>query len=165
MARPGFVEVESSIQGVLSGPESIMTRVNLSHVLAFEHSVQMPQSSGTTVGVFGGQPVHQPVVFVKPIDETTPQLYQALCERELLNKMVFFWTRFNPKGDVELIYEVELLKARLVSVQPQMPDLSLPNNDALPYREKVSVIYETINWRYGPAAEIEYKTRSEAGQA
>ncbi len=177
MARPGFVQISSQVQGQLSGPETIMKRDSLSHVLAFEHNVHMPLSGGlsanTDMGfnasvqspaVFGGQPVHQPISFVKPIDDTTPQLYQALCERELLDKVTFFWTQFSKKGEVELVFEVELLNARLISVQPSMPDLSQPEHDALPYREQVALIYETISWRYGPTAEVEYKTQSDAGK-
>lgn len=162
MARPGFVALTSSIQGLLSGPESQIGRSGLSQVLAFSHNVEMPLSTDT--GVFGGQPMHRPVVFVKPIDAVSPQLYQALCERERLSSVLFFWTQFSTQGQVELLYEIELRQARVISLSPEMPDLRFGEHDALPYLEKVGLIYETINWRYGPSAESEYQTKAEVGK-
>lgn len=163
MARPGFVVLTSSLQGVLSGPEVHMGRTDLSQVLAFSHNVEMPLSNET--GVFGGQPMHHPILFVKPIDAVSPQLYQALCEREQLSKVLFFWTQFNSQGRVELLYEIELQQARVISLSPEMPDLRDVEHDAMPYREKVGLIYEKINWRYGPSAEAEYQTKTEFGRS
>lgn len=163
MARPGHVALTSSIQGLLSGPESHLGRTGLSHVLAFTHNIEMPHTVDT--GVFGGQPMHRPVSFIKPIDAVSPQLYQALCERELLTKVLFFWTQFSQQGRVELFYEIELRQARLISLSPEMPDLRFGEHDALPYREKVGLIYESINWRYGPSAEVEYQTKTEASRS
>ncbi|WP_417594947.1 type VI secretion system tube protein TssD [Oceanospirillum sp.] len=163
MARPGFISFTGSAQGALEGPEKQLTRNGLSHVLVFRHGIDLPSADDSRV--LGGQPMHRPVEVIKPLDRISPQLYQALCEREVLTKVVLFWCHFNNSGTSELLYEIELKNARLVSLQPVMPDLLTKGQEDYPYCEKVSLLYESVSWRYGPSAEVEFEARNEAGKA
>jgi len=163
MARPGFISFTSSAQGALAGPEKQLARDGLSHVLSFSHGVDLPSADDSRV--LGGQPMHRPVEVIKPLDRVSPQLYQALCEREVLTKVVLFWCQFNAAGTLELLYEIELKNARVVSLQPVMPDLLVRGQEDHPYCEKVNLLYESISWRYGPSAEVEFEARNEAGKA
>ncbi len=163
MARPGFISFTGSAQGLLDGPEKQLTRDGLSHVLVFSHGIDLPSADDSRV--LGGQPMHRPVEVIKPLDKISPQLYQALCEREVLTKVVLFWCHFNSSGTSELLYEIELKNARVVSLQPVMPDLLTKGQEDHPYCEKVSLLYESVSWRYGPSAEVEYEARNEAGKA
>ncbi len=115
MARPGFISFTSSAQGALAGPEKQLTRDGLSHVLSFSHGVDLPSADDSRV--LGGQPMHRPIEVVKPLDRVSPQLYQALCERELLTKVVLFWCRYNTAGTLELLYRSEEHTSELQSQQ------------------------------------------------
>ncbi|WP_028304057.1 type VI secretion system tube protein TssD [Oceanospirillum maris] len=163
MARPGFISFTSAAQGALAGPEKQLSRDGLSHILSLQHGVDMPGAEDSRV--LGGQPMHRPMEVVKPLDRVSPQLYQALCERDVLTKVMLFWCQFNSSGILELVYEIELKNARVVSLQPLMPNLLSVGQEDHPYCEQVSLIYESINWRYGPAAEVEFEARNEAGKA
>lgn len=162
MARPGFISFTSSVQGVLAGPEKQFGRESLSHILAMDHGIELPSAEDSRV--LGGQPMHRPVEVVKPLDRVSPQLYQALCERELLSKVVLFWCQFNSSGTLELVYEIELKNVRIVGLKPMLPNLLVSGQEEHPYCEKVSLIYESISWRYGAAAEVEFEARNEAGK-
>ena len=163
MARPGFIHFISSAQGALPGPEKQLGRTGLSHILQLTHKVELPSADDSRV--LGGQPMHHPLEVIKPLDRVSPQLYQVLCERDLLKSVMLFWCQFNRSGTLELVYEIELTHARVVSLQPVLPDLLEVGQEDHPYCEKVSLLYETINWRYGPAAEVEFETRNGAGKA
>ena len=163
MARPGFISFTSSAQGTLAGPEKQLARDGLSHVLCFSHGVELPSADDSRV--LGGQPMHRPVEVVKPLDRVSPQLYQALCDREVLTTVIIFWSQYNSAGTLELVYEIELKNARVVSLRPVMPDLLEKGQEDHPYCERVSLLYESINWRYGPSAEVEFEARNEAGKA
>ena len=163
MARPGFISFTSSAQGALAGPEKQLARDGLSHVLSFSHGVDLPSADDSRV--LGGRRIHHQKEVIKPLDRVSPQLYQALCEREVLTKVVLFWCQFNASGTLELLYEIELKNARVVSLQPVMPDLLVRGQEDHPYCEKVNLLYESISWRYGPSAEVEFEARNEAGKA
>jgi type VI secretion system secreted protein Hcp len=116
--------------------------------LKFEHRVHIP-SSGTRLE--SGRRVHGPVVITKRFDKSSPLLYKALCNNEVVEATIKFY-RANPSGDgtTEQFFTIKLEEARIVSIQSRLPDTLDPGASNLPCSEDVSFFYGKISWTYEP---------------
>ena len=155
MPVPAYITIEGATQGNITEgvntPESMGTKYQQDHtdeitVIGFEHNIMIPRDpqSGQPVG----QRVHNPLIFTKRYDKSSPKLYEALCRGERLPNVEIKWYRTTMEGTMEHYFTHRLEDALIVGMQTMM---ELTTNMDLGYRdheEKISLTYRKIEWEH-----------------
>lgn len=126
------------------------TRVGSEDAIEFfyyQHKVSNQISrAGTT-----GKRTHEPIQFRKRIDKSSPLLYKALCNNEVIEGVFKF---FRPGGKVgtENHYSVAIKNGRIASINELQPDnhaiVALKAGASEVAMEEVSFVFHTITWTY-----------------
>ena len=144
MALPGYMSISAENQGTIEGECDLESREGAIVVLATSHSVKLPTDSR---GLPNGRRIHLPITILKTLDRTSPMLYQALSDGELLSTVVIDWYRMDGAGMEELYYRQTLKNAQITAI-----DFIVENNDSansrIGHMEKVSFIYDSITWSH-----------------
>jgi type VI secretion system secreted protein Hcp len=148
MAMPCFVYVEGEKQGKIDGSCDIKGREKSILAYALEHNISIPTDPQT--GLSSGKRIHGPFSVTKETDRSSPKLYQALCTGERLKKVEIKYYRVAKDGKEEHYYSEELSDAIVVSLEPFVPLIFLPENGAYRHMEKVSFTYSKIKWKWIP---------------
>ena len=156
MATPGYMTIYGEQQGEISGFSYKQGQEDKIEVFSFRHAVQIPSSSSNQV--MTGEPIHRPIILSKEVDKSTPKLYQALCQKEILETTEIIWFRHNPQGVEELHYTVKLVNARILGIEPWTPDFMDPEIEQYRFMENVSLSYERILWSSGSDGDVEFET-------
>lgn len=161
MARPGYMKITGKSLGSIQGSLND-NRIGdgLIKLLSFRHTVDR-QGEGQG-GVLGSSVVHRPAEILKPIDASSPLLNQALCEQDQLT-VELSWYQPDTEGQPEVVYQIEMKEAQILSITTVMPDCTQPLQDGLQYLEQVKLVYRSIVWRYGAGGEQEFETTAESG--
>lgn len=93
-----------------------------------------------------GARVHKPLMVTKLFDKATPLLYGALCNGETLTvKLVF--NRLSYGGDQEKVYTIELKRAHIVKIEPEL-QFQDASADKYLYKEAIYFRYGEISWTH-----------------
>jgi len=152
----GYMTIEASIQGNIEGSSIRKARQNAISLLSLNHEVKLPFQSHRNIG--NGAIVHEPLVIVKEVDKSTPKLYQALLEKEVLPNVILEWFRFTEQGEELLYYKILLKNAYIISVSPWTPPVDKKEFEYLRFMENIAFAYESITWSWGPDGDIAYQT-------
>ena len=160
MATPGYLSITGKDQGKIQGSCLFKEHEKEIEIYSFDHVVEVPANLDSPVS--SGQPVHTPIVINKEVDKSSPKLYQALCRREVLTEVIFYWYRYTENGQYSLFYSVRLENALIAKIKPWMPNFfDLENERQYRFMEDVSFNYEKITWSYGPDGDVEYEDTSQ----
>lgn len=134
-----------------SGIPSMEGLEDVSLILDLEHTVNQPYDQST--GSVSGVRQHGALSIVKHIDKATPGLHKALCTGQHLQEAAFDFYRIDPATrEQEVYYTITLGQAVVVEIGPTT-DFVTP--DGKKHMEKVSFIYEEIEWNWLPDSIIE----------
>ncbi len=111
-------------------------------VAAYSHALSSPGAVGTGGGAGAGKVQHEPVVFVKNLDASSPELIKALNTGKNISKATFDFVRAGERKFVFL--RVVLDDVRLIAYSVS----GSAGADAL--TESISVVYRKITWTYTP---------------
>ncbi len=129
-------------------------REDTSDIFAVEHKLTTPYDPAN--GAQTGARQHSPLVVVKVIDKATPGFHKALTTGENLSEVKLDFYRIDPSTRVEVKYYVITLKnVRIVGIETFMPMSFLPENESYRHMEKVSFVYEEIEWNWLPDSIVE----------
>lgn len=156
MELSSYLEIVGSEQGAIQGSSTRRDREEMIEVFQFRHCVEIPVGADQHVGA--GQAMHRPLEIMKEVDRATPKLYQALCQRELLERVNVYWYRYNASGKEEPYFYIRLQNARILRVQPWTPDVFERRQENMRFMETVTFGYERIVWSWGPEGNVEYET-------
>lgn len=145
MALPGYMTIVAENQGSIEGECDLEGREGAIVVQAIQHSVKLPTDQR---GLPNGRRVHLPITILKELDRTSPMLYQALSEGELLNDVVIDWYRIDSAGMEELYYRQSLKNAQITAIEFIVENDTDLANSKLGHMEKVSLIYDNITWSH-----------------
>lgn len=145
MALPGFMTIYAENQGQIEGEVDRLNREGTIEVLSIDHTVKIPSDS---FGIPSGRRVHLPITVGKVVDRSSPMLFQALCDSELLSEVIIDWYRTDGTGMEELYYRLTLKNAKITNIDFYVPDTQDPANQALGHRERVSLVYDHIIWSH-----------------
>lgn len=136
-----YIEGDSQgiIQGCVSNPPSGAGTIQ---GYQYSHSLYNPT---TQQGQITGMRVHSPVVIVKEVDNSTPNLYQALVTAENLRDVIIRFYRNSTGGQLQNYYTVHLESATIISIREFMPN-SLNPATYQPIMDEVAFIYRKITW-------------------
>lgn len=135
----------TDIQG--ESTQTSLGRENSIECVHFSTSVKTARETGS--GTATGRRQHEPIVFLKRIDKSSPLLAKALCNNEVIEGAFKFF-RPNPTGDgtTEQFYTIEIKKGRIASQKQWVPDTINPASTNQPPMEEVSLVFHTITWTY-----------------
>jgi type VI secretion system Hcp family effector len=111
----------------------------------FESGIASPRDALT--GQANGRRRHQPVLFRKRVGAATPQIAQALCTNELLEKVQFDFVRIAEDGSEKVYFSVILGQATIASARLIVPDSdrAQANQD---FYEEVTLTFQSITWNH-----------------
>ncbi len=145
MAIPGYMTIKAENQGIIEGDCDLEDRDGFIVVLAADHSVKLPTDQR---GLPNGRRIHMPITIVKEVDRTSPMLYQALSDGELLTEVGIHWYRMDGAGMEELYYKQTLKNAQITAINFDMDSRPNLSNSGLGHMEKISLIYDSITWTH-----------------
>lgn len=151
MALNAYLKLKGQKQGEIKGSVIQKGREGKIAVIAVEHALSVPRDAAT--GQATGKRMHRPFSVTKALDASTPLLYSALVNNELMTEFELqFWTpqaRAGAGSGIEVQhYTVRLFNARLVDSRFHLPDNRNP--DLLKYTEyeELSFVYGRIEWTW-----------------
>ena len=160
MALPGYITITAENQGVFEGECDLENREGYTVARSIHHVVKLPVDHN---GIYSGRRTHMPITIRKDVDRTSPMLYQALCEGELLTEVEIDWYRIDSTGMEELYYSQTLKNAKIISIEFVVEDETDLSNSQLGHIEEISMIYENIVWSH-EADGIEFEDNFGADQ-
>jgi len=155
MPTPAYLSVKGSTQGdITSGAMTADSVANLSQsshenealVLAVRHDVKIPTDPQS--GAPTGQRVHTPVIITKVFDKSSPMLYKALTNNEILDEVTIKWYRPTAASGMEHYFTHKLEKATVVDIKAFMPNCQDPSQAHFTHLEEVSFAYKKITWTH-----------------
>ena len=145
MALPGYMKVTAENQGFIESECDLDGREGYIVVQGVEHCVKLPTDHR---GLPNGRRVHMPITILKELDRTSPMLYQALSEGELLTEVTIDWYRIDSAGMEELYYRQTLKNAQITAIEFVVEHEADSANSKTGHMEKVSLIYDSISWSH-----------------
>ncbi|WP_028321021.1 type VI secretion system tube protein TssD [Desulfatiglans anilini] len=126
-----------------------MERENSIECLSFKDSVRTAREAAT--GMATGQRTYEPLRIVKRIDKSSPLLFKALTNNEVIEG-VFKFYRPNPAGDgtTQHFFTIEIQEGRISTITRFSPDVIDPASANTPPTEEVSFVFGYIRMCYEP---------------
>jgi type VI secretion system secreted protein Hcp len=163
MALDSFMTIKAKKQGDLhkdaSKPDSIGQAARTDSkfhgkitVVAFTGGIVVPRDMSS--GVATGTRNHQPVTFTKYFDRSSPLLWQALANNEVLEEVNAEFYRTDPGGmpEPQLFYKIQWKNATLVEGKGYVPLTIDPNNKHYQNMEDWSFTYKEVKWEHVPGS-------------
>jgi len=151
MASNAYLSLTGKNQGLIKGSVTQKGREGKIMVIAAEHAVSSPRDAAS--GQATGRRVHQPFVITKEIDQSSPRLYTALVNNEVLSTWELqFWAASGSgtvgSGAETMRYSVRLTDAVVCDIRFHM--LNNKNPDLMRYaeHEEVAFSYRKIEWTW-----------------
>lgn len=158
MANTSYLTLAGKNQGNISSGssslDSVGNKAQLMHidqimVYTVMHSISRDQNVN-----------HHALVITKPIDKSSPLLAKAISDNEIMTGCKLSLYRTSKSGDNVEYYNIELINARISSIDFVAPH-SILEREQEP-QERVSFIYESISWNHciaGTSAKSEWASR------
>jgi len=140
-----YMTVEGENQGSIDGGVTLSPHEDSIEVLYFESGVIVPTDQQS--GLSTGKRVHQPLIILKPVDKSTPKLYQALTSGEHLTNVFIKFYPIGPTGQEEHAFTVELEDAIIVSMFTRADD-DMTNTFGNNFVDEVQFTYKKIMWTW-----------------
>jgi len=145
MALPGYMKITAENQGFIESECDLDGREGYIVVQGMTHTVKLPTDQR---GLPNGRRVHLPITILKEVDRTSPMLYQALSDGELLNEVIIDWYRLDGAGMEEIYYRQTLKNAQVTAIDFDVEHQSDVSNSRIGHMERVSLIYDSITWTH-----------------
>lgn len=152
MALPGYMKVTAEAQGKIDGECVLEEREGAIVIHACNHTVKLPTDKN---GLVSGRRMHMPITILKDIDRTSPMLYQALSDGELLTSVTIDWYRIDSAGMEECYFTQTLKNAQIVAIDFDVEFKPEAANSRVGHMEKISLIYDSISWTHMDGIEYE----------
>ena len=104
---------------------------------------------------------HGPMSVIKQIDKATPGLHKALCTGQNLSQVELHYYRIDPQTrQEEVYYRITLRNVRVVEIGPTTNYVTA---EGYKHMEKVSFVYEEIEWNWLPDSIVETERWAASG--
>jgi len=150
MALDAYLKLKGEQSGDIKGGVIKKGREGRIAVIAASHDVISPRDAVT--GQVSGARQHKPFVITKEIDQSSPRLYGALANTELMAEWELqFWAPSNmglgTQGEV-VRYTVTLTKASIASIAFRMANNKDPEFANRAEYEEIAFTYQSIEWNW-----------------
>jgi type VI secretion system secreted protein Hcp len=162
MSLMTYLRLKGQKSGEIKGGITDKGFENSIGVIAVTHSIVRPRDPAS--GLPTGKRMHQPFIFTKELDMSSPILLNVLTTNENLTSTVFNF--YAPKsadgtGPATNVYRVEMVNARIASYDVRQANIRDPDNAKLAVYEEVALVYQKITWTWlqgGITAEDDWET-------
>ncbi len=153
MALNAYLSLTGTQQGKIEGSATQKGREGKIIVIAAEHAVTSPRDVAS--GQATGRRQHRPFVITKEIDRSSPLLYEAWVNDELLSTWELqFWAPATggttAAGKEVMRYTVRLSNAVICDIRFHMLNNKNPELMRFAEYEEVSFVYQKIEWSWVP---------------
>jgi type VI secretion system secreted protein Hcp len=147
MALNAFLHLKGQKQGDIKGSVTQKGREGSIMVIAANHEISSPLGN-TASGAAVGKRVHKPFVITKELDKSSPLLYQAMVNNELMAgwKLDFFAAAAN--GVEKQDYSVVLTNAIITDIKFVLPNTKDTDTMKLNPCEMIEFSYQSIQWTW-----------------
>lgn len=113
------------------------------HVLEYEDRthIKVQAQAGQAVG----ERIHEPIKITKLLDKSSPQLFQALTKREILEEVEITWYSPLVDGKRQAYYKVKLENALVVEIAGSMGKVPNSEYSNAAFFEEVSITFSKIH--------------------
>jgi len=109
MAHEFYVTVDGTKQGKFKGESLRKDHASKFAGLSIEYSVQSPRDAAT--GMPSGKRQHSPIVITKEWGASSPQLFQAVTQNEVLKSVLFEFIKTDASGKEHVYFTMTLENA------------------------------------------------------
>ncbi|WP_283149510.1 Hcp family type VI secretion system effector [Silvimonas soli] len=146
MAIPAYMWLKDDGGADIKGSVTVQGREGSVEVVEFTHGVRIPTDGNT--GKLTGTRVHEPLVFFKETDASSPYLYKAVTSGQTLKSVEIKWYKIDDAGNEVEYFNTKLDNVKVVGVSPVMHNIKEPGKEKYNHPEKVEMRYEKITWAY-----------------
>lgn len=146
----GYITITGEQQGLISAGASSNASLGNAWQLAHEDQIQIQGLNHLLVGTAGdtqGQRQHNPLVFIKAVDKSTPLLNSAWSTRENLTYCRIDLYRTTANGQREKYYCIELEEGRILEIDARLPTTHQADHQQA-LMETISIAYRKITWTH-----------------
>jgi type VI secretion system secreted protein Hcp len=118
---------------------------NAIECLSYEQAAHTARDAST--GMATGRRQYEPLKILKRIDRTSPLLWKALTQNQVVDGSFRFY-RPGAGGTLQQFYTVEIQQGRVASIKQSSPDVMSPEAQRLPAMEEVTFVFSTIRWTF-----------------
>jgi type VI secretion system secreted protein Hcp len=138
MGTIAYLTLKGAKQGEIKGSVTQKGREGTIDLIAVSYGVETPIDAAS--GEASGKRQHQPVTIVKEVDQTSPQLFQALVTNETLTAKIEFWRPLaDGSGTLTPVFTITLASAFISSIK--VASSEAPDIEEL---EEVQFVYQKI---------------------
>jgi len=145
-----YVSIDGQKSGIFKGNAIMEGNEGKIECIGFRFLISVPHDPES--GRSNGKRQHMPVVLVKNIDYSTPQLLQALCTNEILKSVVIEFYKKASDGRQQLYYRVTLTNASISQLTQYggtaLGDSGYNMNSTANTYEEVSMTYQNIQFEH-----------------
>jgi type VI secretion system secreted protein Hcp len=151
MALNAYLKLTGKKQGDITGSVTQKGREGKIMVIAVNHEVASPGDAGS--GQATGKRQHKPFVITKELDKSTPLLFNALINNEVIVtwELQFFTSQAKGgagSGTETNHYTVRLTNANITDIKSIMLNNKHPEFAKLAEYEEVAFTYQKIEWTW-----------------
>ncbi|MCY0858671.1 type VI secretion system tube protein TssD [Cupriavidus sp. D39] len=142
MGLPVYVEIETAEGKKIAGECTEAEHKDWIFGFGFSSGVSIPTDPNS--GKVTGSRVHMPFEFAKPVDKSSPILFQAMCKGGLLKKVVVDLMQKDQSGNEVNFYRYTFSEAQIVAMTAESPDIRDVGQQFVACHEKVRIRYRKV---------------------
>lgn len=155
MPTPCYLTIEGNAQGLISedaftadsvGNIYVEGHENEILVQAVKHVVTVPTDPQS--GQPTGQRAHKPLTVTTALNKSSPLLYNALSNGEMLPNVELKWYRTSVDGTQQHFFTTQLTDATIVNIDLRMPHAQDPDQTAYTQLMDIAFAYRKIDWKH-----------------
>ncbi|PWK42544.1 Hcp family type VI secretion system effector [Pleionea mediterranea] len=146
MAIPAYMWMKDDQGNDIKGSVTVAEREGSIEVIHFDHELRIPTDNDT--GELTGTRKHEPFVFTKSIDASSPYMYKACSNGQTLKELVLRWYRIDETGTEKEYFQHKLENVKITSIKPKMHNVKDLDKERYPHLEEVAIRYGKITWNY-----------------
>jgi type VI secretion system secreted protein Hcp len=145
-ADSAYMTVTDRNGAVIAGGVTIKGHEKSMQVLGFSHEIVSPRDPAT--GQATGKRQHKPLLVTKPLDQSTPLLFQALVRGDTLKSVEIKFYSTGVDGREVNTYTILLTNVHITSLSTSLPDVRDPQKAGYSESDALSFVYEKITWTW-----------------
>ncbi len=142
MAYEFYVTIEGTKQGKFKGESIRDAHKNKIEGLAFDWEIKSPRDIAT--GQPSGKRQHGPITITKEWGPASPQLFQALCNNEVLKSVLFEFIRTGDPGEEFVHHTIKLVNATVAKMKPSIGMTKHEEHADIHEIEEISFTYQRV---------------------
>jgi type VI secretion system secreted protein Hcp len=151
MALNAYLNLTGAKTGDIKGSVTQKGREGKIMVIAVSHEIVSPRDAAS--GLPTGKRQHKPFVITKELDQSSPLLYNLLCNNENITKWELqFWapqiSAATGTGQETQHFTVKLTNANIASIDFRMANNKHPDLMKFAEYEEVAFTYQKIEWMW-----------------